>query len=53
LISWESKKHPIVSIYSAEEKYIEATTTTCHIIWLKILSKDFEYMKKEHTLIFL
>ena len=34
VISWVSKKHPIVTISSAEVAYVEATVATCQSVWL-------------------
>jgi hypothetical protein len=52
LISWVSKKHTIVSISFAKVEYISATTTTCHVVWLKRLLKYFRQIEKEPTTIF-
>jgi len=34
VISWAFKKHPIVTISSAEVAYVEATVATCQSVWL-------------------
>ena len=34
LISWESKKHPIVSIYFTEVEYVIATSTSYQDAWM-------------------
>jgi hypothetical protein len=52
LISWASKKQPIVSISSSEEEYVAETTAACHAVWLKRILMDFGYTTKEPISIF-
>ena len=37
MISWASKKQPIMLISWAKVEFIAATTTTCHVFWLRRL----------------
>jgi len=52
LISWEFKKQSIVSIYSAEAKYVAANSTTCQVVWLGRLLKYISNIQKEPTPIY-
>ncbi|KAL1321588.1 hypothetical protein AAHE18_14G137900 [Arachis hypogaea] len=40
-IFWCSKKQPIVTLSTCEDEYVAATAYACHVIWLKILLKEF------------
>jgi hypothetical protein len=52
LISWASKKQPIVSISSAEAEYVAATSASCQAVWLRRLLKDMSQKEKDPTPIF-
>ena len=52
MISWASQKQPIVSMSSAEEEYVAATTATCHAACLRRPLKDMGHTTKDPTSIF-
>jgi hypothetical protein len=52
LISWASKKQPIVSISSAEAEYVAATSASCQAVWLRRILKDMSHTEKDPTPIF-
>jgi hypothetical protein len=52
LISWESKKKPIVSISSAEAEYVAATSASYQAVWLRRLLNDMSHTENEPTPIF-
>ena len=40
VVSWNSKKQPIVSLYSTEAEYVMAISTTCQVVWMHKILKD-------------
>jgi hypothetical protein len=52
LISWASKKQPILSISSAEAEYVTATLDSYQDVWLGRILKDMSHKEKDPTPIF-
>jgi hypothetical protein len=52
LISWASKKQPIVSIYFVEVEYVTATSDSCQAVWLRRILNDMSHTEKEPTPMF-
>ena len=45
--TWMSKKQPIVTLSTCEAKYIAATSSVCHAIWLRNLLKELGLPQEE------
>jgi hypothetical protein len=52
LISWVSKKQPIVTISSVEAEYVVATSTSYQVVSLRIILNDMSHTENEPTPIF-
>ena len=52
LISWASRKQPVVTLSSAEAEYVAATSASCQAVWLRRLMNDLSPKKLEPTPIY-
>ena len=40
VVSWDSKKQPIVTFFSTEAEYVAMTSAACQVVWMQIMLKD-------------
>jgi hypothetical protein len=52
MVSWESRKQPIVTLSSVEAEYITTTSATCQAVWMRRILKDLLQEQQEPTTIF-
>jgi hypothetical protein len=52
MVSWASRKQPIVSISSTESKYIAATNASCQAVWMRRMLKKLLQEQQEPTIVF-
>jgi hypothetical protein len=49
LISWASKKQPIVSISFVEAEHVVSTSASCQAVWLRRILNDMSHTENEPT----
>eukprot|EP00253_Pinus_taeda_P036573 PITA_36573 len=51
-ISWASKKHPIVSLSTAEYGYVATIVVVCQVVWMRMMLRDLRHDQEGMTTIF-
>ena len=51
VVSWRSKKQPIVSLSSIEAEYIALCNATCDAVWLRRILEDIGHKKMKPTVL--
>jgi hypothetical protein len=52
MVSWASRKQPIVTLSSAEAEYVAATSATCQAVWMRRMLKYLLQEQQEPTTVF-
>ncbi|GKV04614.1 hypothetical protein SLEP1_g16757 [Rubroshorea leprosula] len=52
VVSWSSKKQPIVTLSTTEAEYVAATSCACQAIWLRRVLEELELNQHEATSIY-
>jgi hypothetical protein len=52
IVSWASRKHPIVKFSSVEVEYVATTSASCQTVWMRRMLKDLLQEQHKPTTIF-
>jgi hypothetical protein len=52
VVSWASRKQPIVTLSSVEAEYVSATRATCQAVWMRRMLKYLLHEQHEPTIVF-
>ena len=52
VVSWDSKKQPIVTLSLAEAEYVALTSVACQVVWMWRMFKDLSQNQQEPTTIY-
>ncbi|GLT34760.1 hypothetical protein SLA2020_092590 [Shorea laevis] len=52
IVSWSSRKQPIVILSTTEAKFVAATSCACQAIWLRRILEEFHFKQEEPLVIF-
>ncbi len=52
VVSWSSKKQPIIALSNTEAKYRGATIAACEVVWLQKLLSDLGQLVDAHVVIY-
>lgn len=52
VISWSSKKQPIVTLSTTEAEYVAATLCVCQAVWLRNILEELHFKQDRPTSIY-
>lgn len=52
VVTWSSRKQPIIILSTTEDEFIVVTGSSCQAIWMQLVLKKIGYIGSESTVIF-